>query len=75
MDTAQNDTAAAADEKAPGERLMAQLEGETPAALIDALHARHFGGSILAADTQAWNLVMAFVADVKQLLGEIAAKA
>ena len=57
--------------KAPGERLIAQLPGDTPEAKIDALHVKHFAGSKLTTDTEAWNLVHAFVADIKRLWGEL----
>lgn len=60
-----------APQPAPGERLIAQLGGDTPAAKIDALHARHFAGSRLGQDTEMWNLVMAFAADVKRVIEEL----
>ena len=56
---------------APGERISAQLPGDTPEAKIDALHAKHFAGSKLTTDTEAWNLVHAFVADIKRLWAEL----
>ena len=56
---------------APGERLCAQLPGDTPAAKIDALHAKHFAGSKLTTDTEAWNLLAAYTADIKRLWVEL----
>lgn len=58
---------------APGERLSAQLPGDTPEAKIDALHAKHFAGTAIASDTAAWNQVHAFVQDIKRLWSEIEA--
>ena len=54
--------------QAPGERLEAQLAGETLAARLDELFGRHFAGTELAGVTRFWNAVHAFKEDVKRLL-------
>ena len=57
--------------EAPGDRMSAQLPGDTTSAKLDALHAKHFAGTSLATDTENWNRVHAFLEDTKRLIAEV----